>query len=133
MKQALWYYVIFIYQETTTLRIFSKCLLLFYPPPTSVSSAVWLFSGLSSRIEDSHYTYPTRLPYHFSNWPTRIPDVKFQTLLCALSNQGFNHKKQSESPKNAELCISFFHLLQWVLCVNCELGKHKKEKLKRNM
>ena len=131
MKQALWYYVIFIYQETTTWHIFSKCLFFFLPLPLCLVLSGFFLAWVPGLR--THYIYPTKLPYHFSNWPTPIPDVKFQTLLCALSNQGFNHKNQFESPKNAERFISFFHLLQWVLCVNCELGKHKKKKLKRNM
>ena len=56
MKQGLLYDVIFIYRETTALHIFSKCL--FFSSPYSMSNAVWLFSGLNSRIEDS-----LQLPY----------------------------------------------------------------------
>ena len=129
MKQALWYYVIFIYQETTTLHIFSKCLLFFFLPLPLCLVLSGFFLAWVPGLR-THYIYPTRLPYHFSNWPTPIPDVKFQTLLCALSNQGFNHKNQFESQRTLNYSYHFSICFSGYFVCIVNLG-NIKEKIKK--
>lgn len=90
---------------------------------------------LSSRTEDSPHPSckAANLPCHFPTSLPPLPAVSFQTLLCSLSNQGFIVETYLNPPKSSEIFVSFFCLLQWVFCLNCEHGKHKKKKLKRNM
>lgn len=107
-------------------------------PTVALSCVVWPPSGLvfdgvlglktqhqvrpSSESPLTLWKYP---PSHSCYGASSTPVLSGQSKLYC--------ENLFKSPKSSETSISLSCLLQWVFYVNCELGKHKREKLKRNM